>query len=48
LASLLRDGAELVTNIKIANDKREVDRRIKEAELRDGQQKFTFSYKDLN
>lgn len=35
LAELLRDGTELITNIKIANDKREVDRRIKEAELRE-------------
>uniref|UniRef100_A0A336LPQ8 CSON010850 protein n=1 Tax=Culicoides sonorensis TaxID=179676 RepID=A0A336LPQ8_CULSO len=35
LSELLRDGTELITNIRIANDKREVDRRIKEAELRE-------------
>lgn len=36
LAEIIRDGDELITNICIANDKREVDRRNKEAELREG------------
>lgn len=36
LTELLGDGMELITNIRIANDKREVDRRNKEAELREG------------
>ncbi|GAB0087994.1 Dynein regulatory complex protein 1 homolog [Sergentomyia squamirostris] len=35
LGELLRDGAELVTNIRIANDKREIDRRADEAQLRE-------------
>jgi dynein regulatry complex protein 1 len=35
LAALIRDGTEIITNVRVANDKREVDRRIKEAELRD-------------
>lgn len=36
LSEMIRDGDELITNICIANDKREVDRRNKEAELREG------------
>lgn len=35
LGELLRDGTELVTNIRIANDKREIDRRADEAQLRE-------------
>ncbi|XP_059609888.1 dynein regulatory complex protein 1 homolog [Phlebotomus argentipes] len=35
LGELLRDGNELVTNIRIANDKREIDRRADEAQLRE-------------
>ncbi|XP_055695104.1 dynein regulatory complex protein 1 homolog [Lutzomyia longipalpis] len=35
LGELLRDGTELVTNIRIANDRREIDRRADEAQLRD-------------
>lgn len=35
LAALLRDGTEMVTNIQVANDRREICRRTAEAELRD-------------
>lgn len=35
LGSLLRDGNELVSNVIVANDRREVTRRMKEAELRE-------------
>lgn len=34
LSELLRDGSELITNVRIANDNREVDRRLTETKLR--------------
>lgn len=34
LSEILRDGLELITNIKIANDKREVERRDDETQIR--------------
>ncbi|XP_055629874.1 dynein regulatory complex protein 1 homolog isoform X3 [Toxorhynchites rutilus septentrionalis] len=35
ISELLRDGYELIQDIQVANDKREVGRRIKEAEIRE-------------
>ncbi|XP_055593336.1 dynein regulatory complex protein 1 homolog [Uranotaenia lowii] len=35
ITELLRDGRELIQDIRIANDKREVERRVKEAEIRE-------------
>ncbi|XP_062565313.1 dynein regulatory complex protein 1 homolog [Armigeres subalbatus] len=35
ISELLRDGRELIQDIRIANDKREVERRVKEAEIRE-------------
>lgn len=35
LAELLQDGTELITNIRIANDRREIDRRINETAKRE-------------
>ncbi|XP_053686319.1 dynein regulatory complex protein 1 homolog [Sabethes cyaneus] len=35
ISELLRDGRELIQDIQVANDKREVERRIKEAEIRE-------------
>ncbi|XP_058465651.1 dynein regulatory complex protein 1 homolog isoform X2 [Malaya genurostris] len=35
ISELLRDGLELVQDIQVANDKREVERRVKEAEIRE-------------
>lgn len=35
LSELLRDGIELISNIRIANDKREIERRLDEADIRD-------------
>ncbi len=32
---MLQDGTDLVTNIRLANDARELERRVKEAELRE-------------
>lgn len=36
ISELLRDGRELIQDIRVANDKREVERRVKEAEIREG------------
>ncbi|XP_058837079.1 dynein regulatory complex protein 1 homolog isoform X2 [Topomyia yanbarensis] len=35
ISELLRDGRELIQDIQVANDKREVERRVKEAEIRE-------------
>ena len=35
IGELITNGNELITNIRLANDRREVERRIKEADLRD-------------
>src|SRR5690349_6302239 len=35
LSELVQNGNDLISNIRLANDRREVQRRIKEAELRD-------------
>lgn len=35
LSELVQNGSDLISNIRLANDRREVQRRIKEAELRD-------------
>lgn len=35
VSELLQNGSDLITNIRLANDRREVQRRMKEAELRD-------------
>lgn len=35
VSELVQNGNDLITNIRLANDRREVQRRIKEAELRD-------------
>ncbi|XP_039438047.1 dynein regulatory complex protein 1 homolog [Culex pipiens pallens] len=35
ISELLHDGRELIQDIRVANDKREVERRIKEAEIRE-------------
>lgn len=35
LSELLRDGCELITNVRIANDRREVERRLNENHLRE-------------
>lgn len=35
LSELVQNGGDLISNIRLANDRREVQRRIKEAELRD-------------
>nr|XP_029733935.1 dynein regulatory complex protein 1 homolog [Aedes albopictus] len=35
ISELLRDGRELIQDIRVANDKREVERRVKEAEIRE-------------
>lgn len=34
LSELLRDGSELITNVRVANDNREVERRLNETKLR--------------
>lgn len=35
ISELVQNGSDLISNIRLANDRREVQRRIKEAELRD-------------
>lgn len=35
LSELLLDGTELITNVRVANDKREIDRRIDEKKIRE-------------
>lgn len=35
LSELVQNGNDLISNIRLANDRREVQRRVKEAELRD-------------
>lgn len=35
VSELIQNGSDLITNIRLANDRREVQRRMKEAELRD-------------
>ena len=40
ISELLQDGRDMIQDIRVANDKREVERRVKEAEIREGETVF--------